>query len=172
MAFFQHSSFGNLLMNLFAVYFTSASFQSFLLLACGWSLSSSHHTITSRRGGMSGAVKYKHFSRFYYFFSSPFYKVMDKLWEKVILLSASFIDANEPIRVQVDDGTRKKNGRQIEGASYYRNGAGSARQEYRSLWGLNWVWATMSIPLKVWPGHFLSIPVGLIPTLRDEKNCR
>ena len=47
MEFFQHSSFGNLLMNLFAVYFTSASFQSFLLLACGWSLSSSHHTITT-----------------------------------------------------------------------------------------------------------------------------
>ena len=160
MEFFQNSSFGNLLMSLFSVYFSSPSLQSFLLLACGWSLSSSHHTITTYLR-LSGAVKYKHFSRFYYFFSSPFYKVMDRFWEKVILLSASFIDPNEPIRIRVDDGTHKKNGRHIEGASYYRNGAGSARQEYRSLWGLNWVWATMSIPLKVWPGHFLSIPVGL-----------
>lgn len=86
---------------------------------------------------------------------------MDRFWEKVIVLSVSFIDPKKPIRIRVDDGTRKKNGRHIEGASYYRNGAGSAHQEYRSLWGLNWVWATMSIPLKIWPGHFLSIPVGL-----------
>ncbi len=86
---------------------------------------------------------------------------MDQLWQQVLLLSASFIDTDEPIRIQVDDGTYKKNGRQIEGASNYRDGAGSAWQEYRSLCGLNWVWATMTIPFKRWPGYGLSIPVGL-----------
>jgi hypothetical protein len=160
MEYFSRSSFGQLLISLFAGYFTSPSLQSFLILAQGWSLSSSQHTITTYLR-LSGAVKFKHFSRFYAFFSSPFYKVTDQLWEKLILLSASFFDTDELIRIQVDDGTRKKNGRQVEGASYYRNGAGSARQEYRSLWGLNWVWVTMSIPLKRWPTHFLTIPVGL-----------
>lgn len=166
MEIFQNSSFGILLMSLFSGYFTAPSLQSFLILSYGWSLSSSQHTITTYLR-LSGAVKYKHFSRFYAFFSSPFYKVMDKLWKRVIVWSACFIDTNEPIRVQVDDGTRKKNGRRIQGASYYRNGAGSARQEYRSLWGLNWVWATMSIPFKGWPGHFLSIPIGLKLYLKE-----
>ena len=29
------------------------------------------------------------------------------------------------------------------------------------MWGLNWVWATLSVPLKQWPGYRLCIPVGL-----------
>lgn len=106
-----------------------------MLLAQGWSLSSSHHTITTYIR-LSGGVEYKHFSRFYAFFSAAFYKVADDLWISLIRLSASaLIDPDEPLYVQVDDATRKKNGRCIEGASYYRNGAGTARQEYRSLMG-------------------------------------
>jgi hypothetical protein len=167
MEYFTKSSFGQLLISLFSGYFTSPSLQSFLILAQGWSLSSSHHTITTYLR-LSGAVKFKHFSCFYIFFSSAFYKVTDQLWRKLILLAATFIDKEETIRIQVDDGTRKKNGRQIEGASYYRNGAGSARQEYRNLWGLNWVWATMTIPFKRWPGHGLSIPVGLKLYLKED----
>lgn len=156
-----------MLVSLFSSYFTQPSCQSFLLLAHGWSLASSHHTITTYLR-LSGAVKHKHFSRFYAFYSSSFYSVMDQLWRRVLLLSASFIDTDEPIHIQVDDGTRKKNGRQIEGAAYYRNGAGSARQEYRNLWGLNWVWATMTIPFKRWPGYGLSIPVGLKLYVKED----
>lgn len=160
MEYFSKSSFGQLLLSLFAGCFTSPSLQSFLLLAQGWALSSSQHTITTYLR-LSGAVKFKHFSRFYAFFSSPFYKVTDQLWKKLIRMSACFLEASGPVRIQVDDGTRKKNGRKVEGAGYYRNGAGSARQEYRTLWGLNWVWVSMSIPLKRWPGRSLTIPVGL-----------
>jgi hypothetical protein len=160
MEYFSNSSFGQLLMSLFAGYFTSPSLKSFMLLAQGWALSSSQHTVTTYLR-LSGAVKFKHFSRFYAFFSSPFYQVTDQLWKKLIQFSASFIEADGHIRIQVDDGTRKKNGRQVQGASFYRNGAGSARQEYRSLWGLNWVWVSMLVPLKRWPGRTLTIPVGL-----------
>jgi hypothetical protein len=167
MEYFSNSSFGKLLINLFAGFFTSPSLQSFQLLSYGWSLSSTHHTITTYIR-LSGGVKYKHFSCFYTFFSSPFYKVMDQLWLQVLLLSASFIDVDEPIRIQVDESTYKKCGRHIEGASNFRNGAGSARQEYRNLWGLNWVWATMRIPFKRWPGHGLCIPVGLKLYLKED----
>lgn len=75
--------------------------------------------------------------------------------------ASALIASDEALYIQVDDATRKKCGRCIEAASYYRNGAGTARQEYRSLWGLNWVWATLSVPLKQWPGYHLCIPVGL-----------
>jgi hypothetical protein len=55
----------------------------------------------------------------------------------------------------------KKSGRHIQGAAHYCNGAGTARQEYRTLWGLNFVWAIMRLPLQRWPGHHLSLPIGL-----------
>lgn len=160
MEYFINSSFGQMLVSLFSSHFTRPSLQSFILVAQGWSLSGSHHTITTYIR-LSGGVQYKHFSRFYAFFSVAFYKVADDLWVALIRLSASLIDPDEPLYVQVDDATRKKNGRCIEGASYYRNGAGTARQEYRSLWGLNWVWTTLSLPLKQWAGYRLCIPIGL-----------
>src|SRR5712692_9994845 len=61
----------------------------------------------------------------------------------------------------------KKTGRHIQGADHYRNGAGTARQEYRTLWGINLVWAIMRIPLTMWPGHHLSLPIGLELYLKD-----
>ena len=160
MEYFINSSFGQMLVNLFSGYFIRPSLQSFLLLAQGWSLAGSQHTITTYLR-LSGAVNYKHFSRFYAFFSAPFYKVADQLWVELIRLSDALLAPDEVLYVQIDDGTRKKNGRCIEGAAYYRNGAGTARQEYRNLWGLNWVWATLSVPLKQWPGYRLCIPVGV-----------
>jgi hypothetical protein len=49
------------------------------------------------------------------------------------------VPAAEPSVIVGDDSTKKKSGAQIEGIHYYRNGAGSARQEYRTLRGLNLV---------------------------------
>ena len=160
MEYFINSSFGQMLVNLFSGYFTRPSLESFLLLAQGWSLAGSRHTITTYLR-LSGAVNYKHFSCFYTFFSAPFYKVADQLWVELICLSDALIASDQVLYVQIDDATRKKNGRCVEGAAYYRNGAGTARQEYRSLWGLNWIWATLSVPLKHWPGYRLCIPIGL-----------
>jgi len=61
----------------------------------------------------------------------------------------------------------KKTGRHIQGADHYRNGAGTARQAYRTLWGINLVWAIMRIPLTRWPGHHLSLPIGLELSLKE-----
>ena len=88
MEYFTNSSFGQMLVSMFSGYFTAPSLQSFLLLAKGWSLSSSHHTITTYIR-LSGGVQYKHFSRFYAFFGGVFYKVTDELWVALIRLSAS-----------------------------------------------------------------------------------
>ena len=48
---------------------------------------------------------------------------------------------------------RKKPAPHIEGLARYRNGAGSARQEYRTLRGVNFVLGIMHIPLTAlaWP---------------------
>jgi hypothetical protein len=60
-----------------------------------------------------------------------------------------------------DDTTKKKAGRHIEGLARYRNGAGSARQEYRTLRGLNFVLGVMRVPLRQWPGRTVTVPIGL-----------
>ena len=76
-------------------------------------------------------------------------------------MAAQYVPEGEVIRVIFDDATKKKAGTHIEGLARYRNGAGSARQEYRTLRGLNFVLGVMRVPLTRWPGHSLSVPVGL-----------
>jgi hypothetical protein len=140
--------------------FTTPSWQTFTSLACGWALARDRHTITTYVW-LTGATTVKHFSRFYVFLGCPLYDRRWQLWSAVIRCAAPFVPADEVIRVAFDDTTKKKAGTHIEGLARYRNGAGSARQDYRTLRGLNFVLGVMRIPLKRWPGHRLSVPVGL-----------
>ena len=152
--------FGTLLMNLFQGLFTAPSWHTFTYLACGWALATDRHTITTYVW-LTGATTVKHFSRFYVFLGCPLYNRRWQLWGAVIRRAAQFVPEGEVIRVTFDDTTKKKAGTHIEGLDRYRNGAGSARQAYRTLRGLNFVLAIMRMPLRGWPGHSLSVPVGL-----------
>jgi hypothetical protein len=156
---FVHSSFGTVVMTLFHGLFTAPSWQTFTTLACGWALATDRHTITTYLW-LTGATAVKHFSRFYVFLGCPLYQQRWHLWGAVLRLAASLVPAGEVIRVSFDDTTKKKAGTQIEGLARYRNGASSARQEYRTLRGVNFVLGIMHIPLTRWPGHCLSVPVG------------
>jgi DDE superfamily endonuclease/Archaeal putative transposase ISC1217 len=156
---FGHSSFGTMLMTLFQGIFTAPSWQTFTALACGWALASDRHTITTYVW-LTGAAAIKHFSRFYVFLGCPLYHKRWQLWGAVIRFAAQCVPEGAVIRVSFDDTTKKKAGTHIEGLARYRNGAGSARQEYRTLRGVNFVLGIMHLPLTRWPGHFLSVPVG------------
>lgn len=157
---FVRSSFGIVVMSLFQKLFTAPSWQTFTALACGWALATDRHTITTYLW-LTGATTVKHFSRFYVFLGCPLYHKRWHLWGAVIRLAVQFVPEGEVIRVVFDDTTKKKAGTHIEGLDRYRNGAGSARQEYRTLRGLNFVLGIMRIPLTRWPGHHLSVPIGL-----------
>jgi hypothetical protein len=154
------SSFGTFVMGLFHGLFTAPSWQSFALLACGWALATDRHTITTYVW-LTGATTVKHFSQFYVFLGGPLYTQRWQLWGAVIRHAARFVPEGEVIQVSFDDTTKKKAGRHIAGLARYRNGAGSARQEYRTLRGLNFVVGIMRLPLKHWPGHGRSVPIGL-----------
>jgi DDE superfamily endonuclease len=156
---FMHSSFGTVVMTLFQDRFTAPSWRTFTALACGWALATDRHTITTYLW-LTGATAVKHFSRFSVFLGCPLYQQRWPLWGAVIRLAAQFVPEGAVIRVSFDDTTKKKAGTHIEGLARYRNGAGSARQEYRTLRGLNFVLGIMHIPLTRWPGHSLSVPVG------------
>src|SRR5919198_4095237 len=165
---FIHSSFGTVVMTLFQGIFTAPSWQTFTYLACGWALAGERHTITTYVW-LTGAATVKHFSRFYVFLGCPLYTKRWQLWGAVIRLAAQFVPEGEVIRVRFDDTTKKKAGTHIEGLARYRNGAGSARQEYRTLRGVNFVLGIMRIPLTRWPGYSLSIPVGLELYLKEPQ---
>jgi DDE superfamily endonuclease len=165
---FLSLSFGTLLMKLFQGIFSAPSWQTFTYLACGWVLARERHTITTYLW-LTGATTVKHFSRFYVFLGCPLYKRRWLLWGAVIRLAAQFVPDHTVIRVAFDDTTKKKAGAHIEGLDRYRNGAGTARQEYRILRGVNFVLGLMRIPLQRWPGYSLSVPIGLELYLKDEQ---
>jgi len=165
---FVASSFGFFVMTLFQGIFTAPSWQTFTYLACGWALARDRHTITTYLW-LTGATAVKHFSRFSVFLGCPLYDRRWPLWGTVIRRAAHFVPDDEVIRVILDDSTKKKAGRQIDGSDRYRHGAGSARQEYRTLRGLNFVLGAMPLPLKRWPGHRLSVPVGFELYLKPEQ---
>src|SRR5262252_4592061 len=165
---FLHSSFGAVVTMLFHDLFTAPSWHTFTYLACGWALASDRHTITTYMW-LTGAATVKHFSRFYVFLGCPLYHKRWQLWGAVIRAAAPLVPAGEIIRVSFDDTTKKKAGTHIAGLARYRNGAGSARQEYRTLRGLNFVLGVMHVPLTRWPGHSLRVPVGLELYLKEPQ---
>jgi DDE superfamily endonuclease len=162
------SSFGLFVRGLFQGLFTAPSWQTFLLLTCGWALTTECHTITTYLW-LTGATSVKHFSRFYVFLGGALYTARWQLWARIIRVAAQWVPPGEPIVVEVDDSTKKKAGTQIEGVAHYRNGAGSARQEYRTLRGLNFVWGILRVPLPGWPGQRVSVPIGLSLYLKEEQ---
>lgn len=163
------SSFGSFVMALVQDLFTAPSEQTFVLLAWGWVLAGrERHTITTYLW-LTGATRVKHFSRFYVFLGGPLYNARWKLWGRILHCAVRWVPQDAVLTLEVDDSTKKKAGRHIEGGAFYRNGAGSARQEYRTLWGLNFVWGILRIPLRRWPGHRVSVPLGLSLYLKKPQ---
>jgi len=168
MAVFIVSPFGSFVMSLFAGLFTAPSWQTFTVLAYGWAVASGERQTITTYLWLTGATTVKHFSCFYRFLGGALYEARWQLWARIIRGAAQWVPEGAPIVLIVDDSTKKKAGRRIEGVSHYRNGAGSARQEYRMLWGLNFVWGLMRVPVPSWPSQSVSIPVGLSLYLKAE----
>jgi hypothetical protein len=166
-AAFIVSSFGLFVMGVGQGLFTAPSWQTFMLLACGWGLAGERHTITTYLW-LTGATTVKHFSRFYGFLGGALYQARWQLWAQIIRLAAQWVPTEDPLVIEIDDSTKKKAGTHSEGVDRYRNGAGSARQEYRTLRGLHCVWGILRVPLPRWPQPCLSVPLGLSLYLKEE----
>jgi hypothetical protein len=169
MAAFIVSSFGLFVMGLFAELFTTPSEQTFTVLAYGWAVAGGERQTITTYLWLTGATSVKHFSCFYRFLGGALYEARWQVWARIIHCAAQWVPAEAVIVLSVDDSTKKKAGRQIEGVGHYRNGAGSARQEYRTLRGLNFVWGQMRIPVSGWPGQSVSVPIGLSLYLKEEQ---
>ncbi len=126
-------------MHVFQGLFCARSEQTFVLLSWGWAVAGGERQTITTYLWLTGATAVMHFARFYVFLGEALYQARWKLWARVIHPAAAWVPAEAVIVLEVDDSTKKKAGRQIEGVATYRNGAGSARQEYRTLRGLNFV---------------------------------
>ncbi|MGH7964036.1 MAG: IS701 family transposase [Candidatus Binatia bacterium] len=169
MASFIVSSFGLFVMGLFAGLFTVPSWQTFTWLAGGWAVASGERQTLPTSLWLTGATRGKHFWRFYEFLGGALYHARWQLWARIIRCAAQWGPDATPLGSVVDDSTKKKAGRQIEGVGHYRNGAGAARQEYRTLRGLNFVWGIMRVPVPQWRGHRVRVPLGLSLSLKEEQ---
>ncbi|MEM9985224.1 MAG: transposase, partial [Bacteroidota bacterium] len=141
---------------MFEELFTRRSFTTFLLLAKGWAMSSLSHCL-SHYIWLSGGTQYKHFSRFYLFLTETVWEMRRRLWLHFYRKLDALLPAGI-LFVLIDDTLRKKSGKKIEGCSKYNNRAGSARQEYRTLWGINFVYMCLRIQ---WGAYRYSIPCGV-----------
>jgi hypothetical protein len=153
------SSFGTVVMTLLQGFFPAPSWRTFTLLARGWALATDRHTITTSVW-RTGATTVKHLARFYVFLGGPLYHHRWPLWGAGIRLAAPCVPEGAVMRVRFDDTTKKKAGHHSEGLARSRHGAGSARQEYRTLRGVTCVLGMRHIPLTRWPDHCRSVPVG------------
>jgi hypothetical protein len=138
---FVVSSFGTFVMGLLHGLFPAPSWQSCTLLACGWALATARHTLTTYLW-RTGATTVKHFSQFSVFLGCPLYPQRWHLWGAVIRQAAQVVPEGESMQVSFDDTTKKKAGRHIKGLARYRNGAGSARQAYRTLRACTVFWVS------------------------------
>ncbi len=169
MAAFIGSSFGLFVLGVFAGLFTAPSEQTFTVLAYGWAVASGERQTITTYLWLTGATSVKHCSCFYVFLGGALYDLRWQRWGRIIRCAARGVPAGDPIVLEVDDSTRKKAGRHLEGVGHYRNGAGSARQEYRPLRGLNCVWGIMRVPVPGWPGQKVSVPIGVSLYLKEEQ---
>lgn len=139
--------------------FTAPSWPTVTSLACGWALARDRHTSTTSRW-LTGATAVKPFARGDVFLGCPRDARRWQLWGPVIRRAAHVVPTDEVMGVIVDDATKQKAGRQIDGSDRDRHGAGCARHEDRTLRGLHGVFGPMPLPRTRWPGHRLSVPVG------------
>ena len=169
MAAFMVSSFGVFVLSLFADQFTAPARQTLIVLAYGWAVASGERQTSTTYLWLTGATRVKPFSCDYTFLGGALYQARGQLWARIIRCAARWVPEGTPSTLHVDDATKKKAGRQIEGMGQYRNGAGTARQEYRTLRGLNFVWGQLRVPVPGWPGQRGSVPIGLSLYLKEEQ---
>jgi len=146
--------------------FTAPSLANFLTLASGWLLCRSRRTTTGLIVA-ARAVQQKHFSRFHAFFSSAAWKGRD-LWLGIMRVVAGELVPTGDIVLVGDDTVQGKSGKKISGASNWRNACGSTRQQYRFLWGLNWVILGVAVDFC---GKTFCLPIN-VRLYRKQADCR
>jgi len=122
------ASCGTFVMTLWHGVLSTSSWQHFTSLAYGWALAWGRQTLTTSLWSR-GAAQGRHGSRYYAFVGGALSQHRAALWTRVIHCGASLVPEHAVMAIRWDDALRQKNGRHLQGASHYRNGAGTTRQD-------------------------------------------
>ncbi len=136
--------------------FGAPSFDNFLTLAAGWVLCRTRRTTTGLIVA-AGAVGRKHFGSYHRFFSQAAWEA-EGFWLGLLGLLVRQLCPKGQILLVGDDTVQAKSGRKISGAANWRNACGSTRQQYRFLWGHNWI--ILALAVRYW-GKTYSLPINL-----------
>lgn len=146
--------------------FTAPSLGNFLTLATGWLLCRARRTTTGLIVA-AGAVGCKHFGSFHRFFSQAAWDV-EQFWLGLLGVVIEELCPEGEVILVGDDTVQGKSGKKISGAANWRNACGSTRQQYRFLWGHNWV--ILALAVTVWRKTY-SLPINL-RLYRKEADCQ
>jgi hypothetical protein len=146
--------------------FTRPSLGSFLTLACGWVLCRLRRTTTGLIVA-ADAAGMKHFSSYHRLFSQAAWSA-PRFWVGILRVAVRRLCPAGPLVLVGDDTVQAKYGRKISGASNWRNGCGSTRQQYRFLWGLDLVILALAVDFC---GKTFCLPINL-RLYRKEADCR
>jgi hypothetical protein len=150
----------------FAPCFTAPSFQTFLVLACGWVQTLDRHTVTGVVRA-ARAVGWKHIRSFHRFFAVARW-MTDRVGLVVVRMIDAVVSADEPLIVAVDDTLGRHTGKRIAAASMHRDPLLSTGKKPYFHWGHLWVVAGITVHLfgKTW-----CLPV-LVRLFRGKKRCQ
>jgi hypothetical protein len=118
MAAFMGSSFGLFVMGLFAELFTTPAEQTFTVLAYGWAVASGERQTLTTSLGRTGATSVKHFSGFSRCLGGARYQARWQGWARSLRGAAQGVPAAAGIVRSVEDSTKKKAGRQLDGGGH------------------------------------------------------
>jgi SRSO17 transposase len=146
-------SFGRLLQEL-SVLMTAPSFQSFLLIACGW-VFARRRTVTAMIQA-AGAVSTKHHSAFHRFFATASWS-LDELGLAVFGLIEPWL--GETVHLALDDTLARKKGRRMFGVGMHHDPLISSRKMAVLNWGHSWVVLGVLVKFPFRHDRYFSLPI-------------
>jgi len=146
--------------------FTRRSLSSFLAVAAGWVLCRTRRTMTGLIVA-ADATGGKHFSSYHRLFSQAAWSGR-RFWLGILQTAVRVLCPAGQLVLVGDDTVQGKSGRKISGASNWRNACGSTRQQYRFLWGLNFVILALAVDFC---GKTFCLPIN-VRIYRKEEDCR
>ena len=138
--------------------FTAPQAQIFARLATGWVLCTARRTITGIIP-FADPNFYRAHDAYHRFFPDASW-TMDRLWQILTVLLASFFYPAGTIPLALDDTIFHRCGRKINGAGYWRDPIRSSKESIVYAWGLNLVVLTLQIR-PPWGGEPLGLPINM-----------
>jgi hypothetical protein len=137
--------------------FTSPSYRTFGLLVAGWIHCEGRRTVTAVAVA-SGGVESCHISVFHRFFSRARWS-LDALGQVVFRLALTWIPADQPLFILVDDTLARKTGKGVSLATMHHDPLLSTARKPFCSFGHVWVVLALWVPLPMGGNRGFALPL-------------